>query len=138
MRKTRNIFDILLFTEIFQGLLITIKHFFSKPVTQMYPFKPPVIYPRFRGVHYMKTNEKGEPNCVGCYLCSRVCPSECIDIDTDAGPQGKLLHKNHSKYIATGQLCIFSLGALHEDQHPYQYQYIQMDTPYYKDSNLHN
>ena len=56
MKNRRNFFDIILFTEIFQGLLITIKHFFSKPVTEMYPYKKPRIYPRFRGVHYMKTN----------------------------------------------------------------------------------
>jgi NADH-quinone oxidoreductase subunit I/NADH dehydrogenase (ubiquinone) Fe-S protein 8 len=104
MKNRRNFFDIILFTEIFQGLLITIKHFFSKPVTEMYPYRKPRIYPRFRGVHYMKTNNKGESNCVGCYLCGRICPSECIDIDTDAGPNGERLVK---KYTIDLSRCIY-------------------------------
>jgi NADH-quinone oxidoreductase subunit I/NADH dehydrogenase (ubiquinone) Fe-S protein 8 len=102
MRK--SIFDTIFFTEIFQGLGITLRHFFKKPVTKMYPYQPPVIYPRFRGVHYIKTDEKGEPLCVGCYLCSRVCPSECISIDTDCGPKGERLVK---KYIIDLSRCIY-------------------------------
>ncbi|MDY6820588.1 MAG: NADH-quinone oxidoreductase subunit NuoI [Deferribacterota bacterium] len=100
----RNLFDVLLFTEIFQGLYVTLKHFFSKPVTEMYPYRKPRIYPRFRGIHYMKTNEKGEPKCVGCYLCARICPSECIDIETDAGPKGERMVR---KYHIDLSRCIY-------------------------------
>ncbi|MGB9730533.1 MULTISPECIES: NuoI/complex I 23 kDa subunit family protein [Calditerrivibrio] len=87
----RNVIDTLFFTEILQGLGITLKHMFKKPVTLKYPFEKPIIFDRFRGIHYIKTDEKGNPKCVGCYLCQKVCPSECIHIETDAGPNGERL-----------------------------------------------
>jgi len=100
----KNIFNTILFTDIFQGLGITLKHFFKKPVTEMYPYRKPVIYPRFRGVHYIKTNEKGETKCVGCYLCQAVCPSDCIHIETDCGPNGERLV---NKYLIDLERCIY-------------------------------
>jgi NADH-quinone oxidoreductase subunit I/NADH dehydrogenase (ubiquinone) Fe-S protein 8 len=87
----RNIIDTLFFTEILQGMGVTLKHMFKKPVTLKYPFEKPIIFDRFRGIHYIKTDENGNPKCVGCYLCQKVCPAECIYIETDAGPNGERL-----------------------------------------------
>ncbi|MGA1861964.1 NADH-quinone oxidoreductase subunit NuoI [Deferribacter thermophilus] len=104
MAKNKNIFDYIFFTEILQGMGVTLKHMFKKPVTYKYPFEATPIFERFRGVHYMKTDENGNPKCVGCYLCERVCPSECIYIETDAGPNGERLIR---KYEIELDRCIY-------------------------------
>ena len=92
----KNVFDTIIFKEILTGLGITFKHMFKKPVTTMYPYKEPVIMDRFRGIHYINAHEDGTTKCVGCYLCQRVCPSDCIHIETDCGPNGeRLVRKFH-------------------------------------------
>ncbi len=103
----KNIFNTILFTEMLQGMGVTLKHFFKKPVTYKYPFEATPIFPRFRGLHYMKTNEKGESLCVGCYLCEAVCPSNCIHIETDAGPKGERMVKKYELDLARCIYCGF-------------------------------
>lgn len=100
----RNIFDTLFFTEILSGMALTMKHFFKKKVTVLYPYAPVEVFPRFRGIQYMKADEQGVSKCVGCYLCQKVCPSECITIETDAGPNGERLVR---KYHLDISRCIY-------------------------------
>lgn len=100
----KNIFNTFFFSEILQGMGITLKHMFKKPVTYKYPYEPTPIYPRFRGIHYIKTDEQGATKCVGCYLCQKVCPSECIHIETDCGPKGERLIR---KYEIDLSRCIY-------------------------------
>lgn len=111
----KNFFDTILFTEIFQGLGVTFKHLFKKPVTLKYPFEKPTIFPRFRGIHYMKTDEKGVSKCVGCYLCQRVCPAECIHIETDAGPNGERLIRKFTIDLSRCIYCGFCEEACPKD-----------------------
>jgi formate hydrogenlyase subunit 6/NADH:ubiquinone oxidoreductase subunit I len=49
--------------------------FFSKPITEKYPFERPEVADRFRGkLHF-------EPaKCTGCNLCSKDCPAKALDI----------------------------------------------------------
>jgi len=49
--------------------------FFSKPITEKYPFERPVIADRFRGkLHF------DPAKCTGCNLCSKDCPAKALDI----------------------------------------------------------
>lgn len=91
----RNIFDTLFFTEIISGMSLTLKHMFKKKVTVRYPYAKAEVFPRARGVQYMNFDENGVTKCVGCYLCQKVCPSECITIKTDCGPNGERLIKSY-------------------------------------------
>lgn len=111
----RNIFDTLLLTEIFQGLGITLKHFFKKKVTIRYPEEPAPLFPRSRGIQYIKTHENGVTKCVGCYLCQKVCPSECIHIITDSGPNGERLIRKYEIDLERCIYCGFCEEACPED-----------------------
>jgi len=102
--KKSNIFETIFFTEILQGLGITLKHMFTKPVTYKYPYEATPIQDRFRGIQYIKTHKDGSTKCVGCYLCQKVCPSECIHIETDCGPNGERLIR---KYELDLSRCIY-------------------------------
>lgn len=49
--------------------------FFSKPITEKYPFERPEIADRFRGkLHFDPTK------CTGCNLCSKDCPANALEI----------------------------------------------------------
>ncbi|WP_022851203.1 NADH-quinone oxidoreductase subunit NuoI [Limisalsivibrio acetivorans] len=100
----KNVFDTFFFTEILQGLGVTMKHFFKKKVTYKYPYEDTPVFPRFRGIQYIKTDEEGVTKCVGCYLCQVVCPSECIHIVTDCGHKGQRLIR---KYELDLSRCIY-------------------------------
>ena len=65
--------------NIAKGLGVTLKHFFKKPVTVQYPKQMRAINPRFRGaVAMVRDYETGKERCVGCGLCSAVCPAKFI------------------------------------------------------------
>lgn len=67
--------------EILQGMALTLKRLFSKPITREYPEVKPVIRPGFRGQHALvRDAETGDCKCIGCMRCAMACPSRCIRI----------------------------------------------------------
>ncbi|HEX2905277.1 MAG TPA: 4Fe-4S binding protein [Phototrophicaceae bacterium] len=58
-------------------LVDTLRSFFQKPITQMYPFERTDTPERLRGkLHW------NPENCTGCCLCVKDCPSEAIELIT--------------------------------------------------------
>jgi NADH-quinone oxidoreductase subunit I len=74
-----------LFIEILQGLSLTLKRLFSHAVTIQYPKERRKIAPGFRGQHALAKSPEGKAKCVGCGLCSTVCPSQCISVTREKG-----------------------------------------------------
>lgn len=71
----------LFFSDLWAGLMLTLRYMFSKTVTHHYPdHEKWVPYSRHRGHHFIKTNDEGEVNCVACELCSQICPCDCITV----------------------------------------------------------
>jgi NADH-quinone oxidoreductase chain I len=69
--------------EIFKGMALTVKMFFSPPVTRQYPKEKRPAAAGFRGLHALTRDfHTGEARCVGCGLCAAMCPSRCIYIYT--------------------------------------------------------
>jgi len=70
------------------GLLTTLKHFFRRSVTLQYPDEKWTPPERFRGRHIHLTDEEGKPLCIACGLCEKVCPSNCITVESEKNPDG--------------------------------------------------
>lgn len=67
--------------EILQGMALTLKRLFSRPITRQYPEEKPRIKIGFRGQHALvRDPQTGLSKCVGCMRCAMVCPSRCIRI----------------------------------------------------------
>ncbi|ABB33559.1 NADH-quinone oxidoreductase, chain I [Geobacter metallireducens RCH3] len=88
---------------LINGLKITLKHMFMKPVTLQYPDERPTPSPNFRGLHALKVSHS-KAKCVCCYLCPTVCPAKCITVE--AGED-----QEHNKYAERYEIdmlrCIF-------------------------------
>jgi len=69
------------FVDLIQGLFITFHYTFSKTITMKYPDEETWIpYRRFRGLHTLNRNKEGKELCVGCELCQKSCPTQCITV----------------------------------------------------------
>ena len=91
--------------EILQGLALTLKQFFSPPVTRQYPKEKREPFPGSRGLHALvRDDETGEARCVGCGLCAAICPSQCIYIYTSEGDDHK---KVVDRYEVEVLKCVF-------------------------------
>ncbi len=66
---------------LLKGLRLTLRRFFSRPITIQYPEQKKPMPPRWRGMHYFDKDEKGETTCVACGLCVAICPSVCISLE---------------------------------------------------------
>lgn len=82
-----------------KGMSVTIKHFFSKPVTVHYPDEHLPISDAFLGKH--KLDQEG---CIACSQCAKVCPVECIGLDFDRHP-GKVVEWR--KFTVNYNHCMF-------------------------------
>jgi NADH-quinone oxidoreductase subunit I len=67
--------------QMLRAMGVTLKYFFSKPITVQYPDEPVKIYPRFRGRHELQRHPNGLEKCVACGLCAAVCPSGAIYVE---------------------------------------------------------
>ncbi|MEO6097197.1 MAG: hypothetical protein ABIW76_16585, partial [Fibrobacteria bacterium] len=71
---------------IAKGMMVSMRHFFMKPVTIQYPEQKAKISERFRGEHRLTKDAEGKMKCVACYMCATACPAHCITIEAQAAP----------------------------------------------------
>jgi NADH-quinone oxidoreductase subunit I len=89
---------------LLKGLWLTLRRFFSKPITVQYPDVKRVPAPRWRGMHYFDKDAKGETTCVACGLCVAVCPSNCIYLEIGEREDG---NRYPIRYEIDELRCIF-------------------------------
>ena len=97
-------------TELFKGLGITFK--IMKGVltndethNTKYPIEKLPISPRYRAVHKLLVLlESGNNRCIGCGLCEKICPANCIRIDTQLDEKSR---KDVLEYTINLGRCIF-------------------------------
>jgi NADH-quinone oxidoreductase subunit I len=65
------------------------KHIFKKPETIQYPRQKPNLPARWRGRIILSRDPDGEERCVACYLCSAVCPVDCIALQATEDENGR-------------------------------------------------
>ncbi|MGD8239465.1 MAG: NADH-quinone oxidoreductase subunit NuoI [Armatimonadota bacterium] len=68
-------------TELIEGLSITFKHLFRRPVTVCYPEQTRKLPERARWRHVLRRWENGLERCIGCDLCGANCPVNCIYVE---------------------------------------------------------
>jgi len=81
--EERNVLSIL------KGLWIMLTHTFRRRVTVQYPEVKPYMPPRYRGRIVLTRGPDGAERCVACYLCSAVCPVECIALQAAEDGNGR-------------------------------------------------
>jgi NADH-quinone oxidoreductase subunit I len=78
--------------QVLRAMGLTLRHFFTRPVTIQYPKEPVPLYPRFRGQHQLLFYEegpyKGLERCIGCSLCAAYCPTHCIYVQAEENKDG--------------------------------------------------
>ena len=89
---------------LLKGLKTTLKAFFTKPVTVIYPYRKMEVALRGQGLIRLKMKEVGtDPvyKCVACGICAKNCPQQCITV------KKKEDEKQPEVYQVNYSLCIF-------------------------------
>ena len=71
------------------GFATTLKHLFRKPFTESYPEEKRTLPPRSRARIVLTMDPEGTERCVACYLCSAVCPVNCISMQSAERRNGR-------------------------------------------------
>jgi NADH-quinone oxidoreductase subunit I len=94
----------LLLLELFQGLGVTLKHFFKPKFTIRYPEEKTPKSNRFRGLHALRRYPNGEERCIACKLCEAVCPALAITIESTQRDDGS---RRTTRYDVDLFKCIY-------------------------------
>jgi NADH-quinone oxidoreductase subunit I len=82
-----------------KGILVTIRTALSKPQTAEYPTKHLPIQENYMGFPVLTWDSKvNEPYCVGCMVCIRNCPTQCMSATMKDNPLQKE-GKSHRRKI---------------------------------------
>lgn len=82
----------------YTGMRLTLRYFFSKPVTLKYPEQRPVVPETHRGLHAYY-----EEKCGLCRRCAMVCPVDCITIETAGRGKDQIA----TKFAIDYSRCLF-------------------------------
>ena len=74
--------------DVWQGMKLGFKYFFTSKATINYPYEKGPLSPRFRGEHALRRYPNGEERCIACKLCEAVCPAQAITIDAEPREDG--------------------------------------------------
>ena len=122
-RSTLNFTERLYLLEVFKGLWLTSRHFFSNmnkhlarqlgftriakgAVTFQYPEERRPFSPRYRSRHRLTTREDGSPRCVACMMCETACPARCIYIVAGEHPDPNI-EKFPTRFDIDLGVCVF-------------------------------
>src|ERR1700733_12224830 len=109
--KPLNFLERIYLPAIFQGLAITMRHFWKKPVTIAYPEEQREYSENFRGLHSLKRDENGKERCTACGLCALSCPAKAITMTAAERQKGEEHLYREEKYAAVYEInmlrCIF-------------------------------
>jgi NADH-quinone oxidoreductase subunit I len=86
-----------------KGLKTTLRAFFSKPVTLVYPYRKVEIADRGQGLIRLRVTQL-DPSvykCTGCGICEKNCPQHCITVVKKEG------EKQPETYMVNYGLCMF-------------------------------
>ncbi|MDP9043979.1 MAG: NADH-quinone oxidoreductase subunit NuoI [Pseudomonadota bacterium] len=100
----RNFFSSFLLAELFKGMALTGRHFWSRKITIQFPEEKTPLSPRFRGLHALRRYENGEERCIACKLCEAVCPALAITIESEVRDDGS---RRTTRYDIDLTKCIF-------------------------------
>ena len=87
-----------------KGLGYTLGNFFKKPITIQYPDEKTQRSARWRGLHRLNVDERGELKCVACGLCAAICPSQAISL-VPYEEEGKTRYPE--KFVVDELRCVF-------------------------------
>ena len=99
-RATRS----LLLAELLDGLALTLRYMFKRPVTVNYPYEKGPLSPRFRGEHALRRYPNGEERCIACKLCEAICPALAITIEAEPREDGS---RRTTRYDIDMTKCIY-------------------------------
>jgi len=94
----------LLLTELLDGLRVTLRYMFKRPVTVNYPFEKGPLSARFRGEHALRRYPNGEERCIACKLCEAICPALAISIEAEPREDGS---RRTTRYDIDMTKCIY-------------------------------
>ncbi len=89
---------------LLKGMCYTLRQLFTKPITIEYPEQKREVSKRWRGLHRLKTNDKGNLKCVACGLCVTICPPDAIKVVPYEDEGGRRYPK---EFIIDEIRCIF-------------------------------
>lgn len=75
--------------SVLNSIWVVLSRTFRKKVTIQFPEQREKLAPRYRGRIVLTRDPDGKERCVACYLCSSVCPVDCIAIEADEDEQGR-------------------------------------------------
>ncbi len=92
--------------ELFVGLWVVFREMCRFDIhTTQYPLEKLPISPRYRAIHALQRHmDSGENRCIGCGLCEKICPANCIKIDTKIDENSR---KEVGEYTINFGRCIF-------------------------------
>ena len=90
-------------TGLIKGLKTTLRAFFSRPVTIMWPYEKVEIADRGQGLIRLRVTSKDPVvyKCTGCGICAKNCPQHCISVVK------KENEKQPEEYTVNYGLCMF-------------------------------
>ena len=93
-----------MFDEV-KGFTTTLKRLAVPKATIEYPEEKRPMSPRFRGLPSLRADpETGEPLCVACGLCARICPTSCLEMNIVASEEGD---RELGEFVLKAGRCMF-------------------------------